>query len=126
MSSEVSINFKGEYIHITHQPDFKITLENMKKLWTELSQACKKHKCWKAFHEGPAPEREMTLTDSFQSGQKVATSIPGLKLAVCLYGYATDESTTLFINVAYNRGVQVEFFEDRREALEWLGVKDTD
>ncbi len=71
MSSYFSFSFKGEYIHITHQPDYKLTMENLNKFWTELSQACKIHKCLKALHEGPAPKREMSFLDSFRSGEKV-------------------------------------------------------
>jgi hypothetical protein len=62
--------------------------------------------------------------DAYQSGSQASESIPGLSLAICIYEYTPDEITTFFTNVSYNRGVRIEFFNDKKKALDWLGVKE--
>jgi hypothetical protein len=62
--------------------------------------------------------------DAFQSGFQASLSLQGLMMAICLQEYVTDETTGLFINAALSRGTNViEFFKDKRKALEWLGIK---
>jgi len=62
--------------------------------------------------------------DAYQSGSQASESIPGLSLEICIYEYTPDEITTFFTNVSYNRGVRIEFFNDKKKALDWLGVKE--
>ena len=126
MSTDFALEFNGKYVHIIHPPDYEITPESQDKLWKELSQACRKNKCLKAFAEGPTQKRKMRSMDAFQSGSQASQSIPGLMLAIYIKGYVPDETTKFFINVAYNRGARIEFFKDKKKALEWLGIKDTD
>ena len=122
MSLDVSLEFNGNYIHIIHPPDYEITPESQDKLWTELSLACRKHNCLKVLAEGSDQKRQMGSMDAFQSGSRASQSIPGLVMAICIYNYVPDETTQFFINVAHNRGARIEFFKDKRKALEWLGI----
>ena len=117
MSTNFSLEFNGKYVHIIHPPGYEITPESQDKLWKELSQA---------FAEGPTQKRKMRSMDAFQSGSQASQSIPGLMLAIYIKGYIPDETTKFFINVAYNRGARIEFFNDKKKALQWLGIKDTD
>ncbi|MGB5218687.1 MAG: hypothetical protein WBN66_10355 [Smithella sp.] len=126
MSSDFSLEFNGKYIHIIHAPGYEISPESNEKLWKELSQACKKHNCLKVLAEGSSQKRRVTTMDAYESGAKASESIPGLKLAICIYEYTTDATTEFFKNVAYNRGVRIEFFKDKKKALAWLGIKDTE
>jgi hypothetical protein len=126
MSHDFSIEFNGKYIHMIHAPNYEICPESNDKMWKELSQACKKYKCLKVFAEGPTQKRRITSLDAYNSGSQASESIPGLKLAICIYEYTTDETTEFFKNVAYNRGARIEFFNDKKKALQWLGIKDTD
>ena len=126
MSYDFSIEFNGKYIHMIHAPDYEICPESNDKMWKELSQACKKYKCLKVFAEGSTQKRKITSMGAFESGARAAESIPGLRLAICIYEYTTDEITDFFKNVAYNRGVRIEFFNDKKKALKWLGIKDTE
>ena len=48
--------------------------------------------------------------------------LTGVSLACCFYGCAPDQQTHFFKDVAQNRGVRVEFFDEREAALRWLGV----
>jgi hypothetical protein len=126
MSHDFTIDFNGKYIHMIHAPDYEICPESNEKLWKELSKACKKYDCRKVLAEGPTQKRRISSMDAYESGSLASESIPGLKLAICIYEYITDETTDFFKNVAYNRGVRIEFFNDKKKALHWLGIKDTD
>jgi hypothetical protein len=122
MGNDFSLEFNGKYIHIIHASDYEITPESNDKLWAELSLACQKYNCRKVLAEGHNQKRDLGSMEAFQS--QASQSIPGLSLAICLQGYAPDETTKFFMNVAYNRGVRIEFFNDKKKALTWLGIKD--
>lgn len=124
MSYDFSIEFNGKYIHIIHAPDYEICPESNEKMWKELSQACKKYKCLKVFAEGPTQKRRITSLEAYQSGSQASESIPGLTLAICIYKYTPDATTDFFKNVAYNRDATIEFFNDKKKALDWLGIKE--
>ena len=124
MSTNFSLEFNGKYIHIIHAPDYEISPESNDKMWKELAKACQKYKCLKVFAEGASQTRRVTSLDAQQSGAQAAESIPGLKLAICIYEYTPDDITEFFKNVAYNRGATIEFFNDKKKALAWLGFKD--
>ena len=93
MSIDFSLEFNGKYIHIVHPTDYEITPESQDKLWKELSQACRKHKCQKVLAEGLTQKRKMCSMDAFESGSQASESIPGLMLAICIYEYTPDETT---------------------------------
>jgi hypothetical protein len=124
MSTDFSLEFNGKYIHIIHPPDYEITPQSNDKLWAALSKACHKHKCLKVLAEGTTQKRKVSSMDAYQSGAQASESIPGLMLAICIYEYTPDRTTDFFKNVAYNRGVRIEFFNDKKKALDWLGIKD--
>jgi hypothetical protein len=126
MSTDFSLEFNGKYIHIIHTPDYEISPESNDKMWKTLSEACRKYKCLKVFAEGPTKKRRLSSLDAFQSGSQASESMPGLKLAICIYEYTPDETTEFFKNVAYNRGARIEFFNDKQKALAWLGIKDAE
>jgi hypothetical protein len=64
--------------------------------------------------------------DAFQSGAQASQAIPGLAMAICFQDYVPDETTKFFTNVSFNRGARIEFFNDKKKALDWLGIKDTE
>ena len=126
MSSDFSVEFEGKYIHIVHAPDYEISPESNETMWTTLAQACRKYKCLRVLAEGPTQTRKVTSMDAYKSGAQAAESIPGLKLAICIYEYTPDGTTQFFKNVAYNRGATIEFFNDKQKALAWLDIEDTE
>ena len=126
MSADFSLEFNGKYIHIVHSPDYEITPQSNDKLWAELSRACREYKCRKVLAESPSQKRKINSMDAYQSGSQASEAIPGLTLAICIYEYTPDDTTEFFKNVAYNRGVRIEFFNDKKKALDWLGIKEDD
>jgi hypothetical protein len=73
--------------------------------------------------EGAVAARRMGTMDSFGAGALAGSMLPGVWIACCFYGYAPDDQSQFFRDVAQNRGVRVDFFTDRDAALRWLGVR---
>ena len=123
MSTGFSLDFIGNYIRIQHPVDYEITPESQRQLWTAIGEASRKYNCWRVLAESPAPpQRNMNTLDAFRSAGQAANASSMLRVACVFPGYSTDETTEFFITAAYNRGVRIEFFSDRNEALYWLGV----
>jgi len=72
--------------------------------------------------EGTVAARRMGNMDSFGAGALAGSMLTGVSLACCFYGYAPDDQSRFFRDVAQNRGVRVDFFNEREAALRWLGV----
>lgn len=111
------------YVHVLYRPDFEITRETMVATCDELEELCKKSNCARVLLEAPSPRRKLDTTAAFESGTRLARVAPGLKIAMLFYNYKTDELTEFFKTVAYNRGVRVEYFTEKKKALEWLRVE---
>jgi hypothetical protein len=122
MSTALSVEFRGSYLHVTLGPDYEITPAGTTELWSTVAKACAEHRCTTVLAEGNVIARRMNTNSAFESGSLAGRAVAGLKLAFCMYGHRPDELTEFFKTVARNRGARVQFFSDRRAALEWLGV----
>ncbi len=122
MSTDFTLELRGNYIHVQLPPGYEITPEGTAAQFAAVGEARAKYGCRRVLVEGEAPKRRMDTTDAFRSGERAARAETGLSIAFCYAGYEPDELTAFFKNVAHNRGVRVEFFSDRAQALRWLGV----
>jgi hypothetical protein len=122
MNEELQIEFNGDFIELRHARGARIDARTMDARWTLISEACAKFDCNRVLVEGEAPERDMSTMDAFGSGVRAAEVAATLKLALCFADYEPDDLSEFFKTVAYNRGVQAEFFSNREDALKWLGV----
>jgi len=118
---EVVITFRDEYIHISHPDNFVILPEAIEGLWQNLAEACKAFGCNRVLNEGSVDLSRLRDFDTYNAGTQ-AGLIRGLRMACLFPNYVPDEQSEFFKMVASNRGAKVEFFNDRAEALEWLGV----
>ena len=124
MSTDFTLEFLDTYLSLKHPQDFEITREGQDRMWAALGKACAKYDCYKVLSECPQPpKRKMNRTDAFMSANS-AVKIQGLKVSCWFPGYEPDETTEFFILSAKNRGVLVEFFNSRKMAMKWLGIKD--
>jgi len=126
MGTDFTLEFNGAYIHVIHPPDYEITLKSLERLWKELAQACQKYNCRKILTESTQPKRRMDTTDAIESGFQALNAVPGVKIAICIYEYVPDRTSQFFSDVVHNRGAQIEFFNDKEKALEWLSVQDAE
>ena len=123
MNTNFTIEFRGDYIYVRHGSDFEITPESAASLWSALSDKCKSFNCRRVLREGRISLRKMNWLAAYNSAIQAANVIPGLRVACCFKNYDEDELTKFFKTAASNRGVEIEFFSDCKEALYWLGVE---
>jgi len=120
--SEATLELREGYLHARLVPGFEITPERMNRLWTQIGEACAHHHVRRVLTEGTVSGRRMTTMDSFDNAAAAARLVPGLAMACFVQGHVPDQQTEFFKIAAMNRGVRVEFFAKREEALRWLGI----
>lgn len=121
MNTSFTLDFVSDYIRIQHPDNYEITPESQQKLWKAIGEACRKYDCRRVLAESrTSPHRRMNQLDAFKSASQAAHASSKLRVACLFPGFMPDETTEFFITSAYNRGVRIEFFSEREEALEWL------
>ena len=122
--SESTLEVRDGYLYARLVSGFEITPERMNRLWKQIGDACVRHKMRRVLTEGTVSRRRMTTMDSFENAAVAARLVPGLAMACFVQGHVPDEQTEFFKIAAMNRGVRVEFFNNRDEALRWLGIRE--
>jgi hypothetical protein len=119
----VVITFRDGYLHITHPDNFVILPGDLEGLWNNLAEACKMFDCPLVLNEGNIDLSKLKAFDTYYAGTQ-AGEIDCLRMACLFTNHQLDEKSEFFKSVAAHRGALVEFFTDRAEALEWLGVSE--
>ena len=122
MSTDFQTSLHAHYIHVQLASGYELTPEGNAELILAISDVCTRQGQRRVLVEGTVAARRMATMDSFGLGSLMGSMLTGVSLACCFYGYAPDQQTQFFKDVAQNRGVRVEFFSDRAAALRWLGV----
>ena len=125
LDSEATLELREGYLYARLVPGFEITPERMSRLWQSIGEACVRHGMRRVLTEGTVVGRRMTTMDSFENAAVAARLVPGLAMACFVQGHIHDEQTEFFKIAAMNRGVRIEFFNNRDEALRWLGIRPT-
>lgn len=120
MTSNFTVTFKGTFIRVDHPRGYELTDQGITEFWQELAETCREYQCFKVLAIWVAPKRRLSVMNSFDSGSTVSQLLAGVKLACCFHEYEPDDQTELFVNVAYNRGVNIALFTEENEALCWL------
>ena len=123
LDSEITLEVREGYLYARLVPGFEINPERMNRLWQAVGDACLKSGMRRVLTEGTVSGRRMTTMDSFENAAAAARLVPGLMMACFVQGHVPDEQTEFFKIAAMNRGVRVEFFNNRDEALRWLGIR---
>jgi len=122
MSTEFKLTPHAEYLQVELAPGYEIKPDGTTQLMLAISDVCTRQGQRRVLVEGTVVRRDMGTMDSFGLGALAGSMLAGVSLACCLYGYARDQQTEFFRDVAENRGVRVEFFDTREAALRWLGI----
>jgi len=125
LSTDFEIIFRGSYIHILLAENYEITPSGVEKMWKATADACRTYNCKKVLSEGNIHSRKLKAWDAYNSSSQ-ASEVLGLRHACLFYNYQPDDMTDFFKTVSLNRGITVEFFTNKAEALEWLGVTAND
>jgi hypothetical protein len=120
MSTDFTLEFRGNCVHVRLAADYEITPEGMARHWSALIAFSKEHNCTRVLSEGINPRGRMGTTDAYDSATQAAAGGLISKVACFWEGYVPDELTRFFETVASNRGLSVRFFSTRTEALRWL------
>lgn len=122
MSTDFKLTPYADYLHVALAPGYEICPEGLTGLMKSVSEVCTRQSQRRVLVEGKVAARRMATMDSFGAGALAGSMLAGVSLACCFYGYRPDDKSQFFKDVALNRGVRVEFFGDRDDALRWLGV----
>jgi len=122
MAADYTLKVRKNYLHVQLPNDYEITPEEIQRQWTEIFDVCKKNNCRRILFEGKTPKRSIKTMDAFQAAVSLADSGLGLSISFCFYNYTPDDISRFFVNVAENRGVRVNFFSNKSDALRWLGI----
>lgn len=122
MSTDFKLTPHADYLHVALAPGYEIDPGGVSELMKSLSDVCARQGQRRVLVEGTVAARRMATMDSFAVGALAGSMLAGVSLACCFYGYKPDDKSRFFKDVAQNRGVRVEFFGERDEALRWLGV----
>jgi hypothetical protein len=122
MSTDFKLTPHLDYIYVELAPGYEITPEGTTALTMAISNVRTRQGQRRVLIEGTIARRQMGTMDSFGLGALVGSMLTGVSLPCCFYGYTPDQQTQFFKDVAQNRGVRVEFFDNRGAALRWLGV----
>lgn len=117
-----SFKFSGNYIYVQNFEEFTASAQSMVKFWDDLAAFCKANNCKKVLAEGNIFKRKMSTVEAFEFGNTAGKKILGLWVAFSFPEYQPDVTTDFFKTVAKNRGVRIDFFNDREDALRWLNV----
>jgi len=122
MSTEFKLLPDARYVHVELAPGYEIRPDGSAALMVAVSEACARQGVRRVLIEGTVARRKMGMMDSFGAGSLAGATLAGIAIACCFYGYAPDDQSRFFKDVAENRGVRLEFFGDKAAALRWLGV----
>lgn len=112
----------ADYVHVELPPGFVLNPEANTALILAISDLCSRQGQRRVLVEGTIAARHMGTMDSFGSGSLAGSMLTGVSIANVFYNYKPDQQTQFFKDVAQNRGVRIEFFDERDAALRWLGV----
>ena len=122
MTAEYTITATPHLVHVRLPDAFALTPTSVPRLWDSVKYACGKVNSGKVLIEGRRPQRHLRTFDAFQSGVDLTASALPLRVACCFYEYTPNGLSSFFATVVANRGASVAFFDDRQQALNWLGV----
>jgi hypothetical protein len=122
MTTDFTLTPHADYLHVALAPGYELRAQGATELMKSVSDVCARHGQRRVLIEGTVAARRMGTMDSYAIGALAGSMLAGVSLACCFYGYKPDDKSQFFKDVAQNRGVRVEFFAERGEALRWLGV----
>ena len=87
----------------------------------ELSAACEKAGCNKVLVVGPRTRVGLSAFDILELGKGIAKI--GVQMAIVEIHDASDDAVSLLESAASNRGGAVRFFNNTRDAKQWLEIE---
>src|SRR5829696_5884673 len=126
MPMTVKIAVRGNVLNVFVSGDF--VLEEAKHTFLEVAEAVAENKSEKVLFDGRSIRGNPSVIERFYYGEFTADSLRGSQAIASLprFAYILHEPVLdplrLGETVATNRGMNVRAFDNREEAIQWLGV----
>ena len=122
MADNVAVEFCGSYIHVKQSGVFELAHPQTRSFWGRLKEICDELDSDTVLIEANSMDISSDMMSAFDSGVSAADIVSNPTIAICSKDYEPDDMSEFFKTVAINRGAQVEFFTDVRNAVDWLGI----
>ena len=120
MRGQQQISRHDGYILVERSPDYEVVLADQPKALEEIAAECEDAGSRKVLLLGNGTKVRLSLMDVFELGQKIAAK--NLQIAVVESHDASTASVEFLESVATIRGGPIRFFDDEKEAREWLEI----
>ena len=118
--SKSRFSIRPGYVLVERPQDYEVVLSEQPAELARISGFCKEAGCREVLILGSGTRVRLSTTEIFQLGEEIANL--GLKIAVVESHDASKGNVKFLENVVTNRGFSIRFFDNEREAKDWLGV----
>lgn len=121
-SETYEIWIDNDLINVRHTPEYVVSKEVAIAKWRTIGEACRVHRLHRILLEGVVTTPQIGTLGMFDLLQTICELLPLPIIAavwvVDLHKHKADAAFTS--NVATNRGLLLEYFPEREQALAWL------
>jgi hypothetical protein len=115
------ISTRPDHILIERGPGYEVSIEEQPELLMELSAVCEKSGCHKVLIVGPRTRVGLSAFDILELGKGIAKI--GVQMAIVEIHDASEDAVSLLESAASNRGGAIRFFDNTRDAKQWLEIE---
>ena len=116
-----TISTRSDHILIERSPGYEVAIDEQPAVLMELSAACEKAGCNKVMIVGPRTNVGLSAFDILELGKAIAKI--GVQMAVVEIHDASNDAVSLLESATSNRGGAVRFFDNTRDAKQWLEIE---
>ena len=113
-----TISIRPDYILVERPPGYEVVHSDQPTALMELSTACKEAGCRKVLVLGPRTKMNLSAFELLELGKEIARL--DIKMAFAEQHDASDDAVSLLESAALNRGGAIRFFDNERDAKDWL------
>jgi len=115
-----TISIHPDYIRVERSPGYEVIQSEQPQALLELSTACDEAGCKKVLVVGPRTKVSLSAFDIVELGKKIAKL--DIRMAIAELHDASTDAVSLLEVVALNRGSKIRFFDNVKDAKDWLEV----
>ena len=116
-----TISARNDHIFIERSPGYEVDIDEQPAALKELSAVCEKAGCKKVLVVGPRTRVGLSAFDILELGKVIARI--GVKMAIVEIHDASNDAVSLLESAAANRGGDIRFFDNTRDAKQWLEIE---
>ena len=117
---EYKISVQSGYVLVEDPPNYDVVWSEQPAKLQAISAACSKAGFSKVILRGSNINVKLTGSEVYKLGKEVTKL--NLMVAIVQLHDASREMESFLENVTVNRGLPVQFFDNEKDARDWLGV----